>query len=399
MNNPRVNFRTFLVIIACAAMAGSCGISFGQADEIKESNTQQLQILLRTEGLDIVSPEIKATVPDLKKDQMLAPPDWKAKQERNQKIMLLRKRQAQSNQKSDAKKIGEQLSQQIEILAHQGNDVQGLKELFGKLQHLLETAEIPTADDIAVAAFAVPEEPQQRPEGNPKPTPPMIHAPMAGHPGFMPPMAQHGMAQHPMAQHGMQGGPGFMPPMLMMQHRMQLHQGMGPQIHQPEAHQPEGPFADDHKRIAALKESAERLAHAGLPDAAHGLMERAGHIQRELAEKQERTQREENERAQAKMREQQGERGERADHPALPIHELHEQLEQLRREMHSINEKVTHLTEMIKHHHREASGRDDHEEMDDDDDRADHQHRDRRGDRDEDEMHDRNDDDEDDEIE
>jgi len=248
MNNPCLHFRTFLVITACTAMAGSCGVSFAQADEIKESNTQQLR-------------------------------------------------------------------------------------------------------------------------------------------------------------QPMEGPPGFRPPMLMMQHRSQEHQGPGPQIHRPEMHQPAGPFAEDQKRIAALTESAERLSHAGLPDAAHGLMERAGQIKRELAEKQERIQREEHERAKAKMREQKEQahhqqrlmeerkmdqhrdRAEHADRPALPIHELHEQLVQLRREMHSINQKVSHLTEMIEHHHRAQERRGHHEDMDEDDDDEKHNRED--SDDDDDEMPDR----------
>ena len=369
MSNPRVNFRTFLVLTVCAAMAGSCGATFGQLDERNENDARQLQILLRTQGLDLIAPEMKGTGSDLEKDQMLPLPDWQARQEDNRRIFLLRKQRAQvaqTNQKSDAKKIHEQLKQQIQFLAQQGHDVQELTELLGKLQHVLETSE--NANDVAVAMFTVPEQPQQRQEGNPIPTPPTVHAPIEGHPGFTPPMA---------------GRPGFMPTMLMMQHGMKQHEGPGPQFHRPEIHPPTGPFADDQKRIAILKESAERLAQAGLPDAAHGLIERAGQIQRELAEKREQNQREEHERAQSQMREQQEQmhhqprmmeerqmeqRHQSIGHPALPIHELHEQLQQLRHEMQSINQKVSHLTEMIEHHHRAQKPRGHHEEMDGDDD-------------------------------
>lgn len=360
MNNPHVHFRPFLVFAAYAAMAGSCGVTLGLTDEIKDSNTEQLQTLLRTEGLDLISPERNAAGSDLHNDQMLPLPDWQGRQENNRRMMQLRTQRAQTtNQELLSKAIREQL----DTLANQGNDVQALKELFEKLEHVLKTSENANTDEVAVAVFAVPEEPQQRPEENPKLTPPK--------------------PQHPAA-----GRPGFGPPLLMTQHRMQQH-GPGPQIHRPETHQPAGPFAEDQKRIAALRDSAERLAHAGLPDAAHGLMERAGQIQRELAEKQERIQREEHERARARMREQQEqahhqqrrieerkteehrERNEHADRPALPVRELHEQLEQLRREVHSINEKVSHLTEMIELHHRAQEHRGHRNDMDDDDEKHD----------------------------
>ena len=373
MNNPRVNFRIFLAITACAVMAGSCGVSFGQADEIKESDTQQLQILLRTEGLDLISPERINVGSDLTIDQMLPLATRSALEKRadSSRMLQTRKLPAQASKNLDTHTIREQLAKQIEILANQGNDVQTLKDIFEKLQQALKAAEETNEDNIAVAVFAVPEEPQHRPDGNPKPTPPMIHSPIEHHPGFTPPMAQHPMV----------GRPGFMPPMLMMEYRMQEHQGPGPQIHRPEMHQPAGPFAEDQKRIAVLTESAERLSHAGLPDAAHGLMERAGQIKREVAEKQERIRHEDLERAQAKMREQkeqaqhQKERmteqrhdsAESDDRPALPLHGLHEQLEQLRREVHSINEKVSHLIEMIEHHHQAQQGAGHREEMDDDD--------------------------------
>ena len=373
MNNPRVNFRIFLAITACAVMAGSCGVSFGQADEIKESDTQQLQILLRTEGLDLISPERINVGSDLTIDQMLPLATRSALEKRadSSRMLQTRKLRAQASKNLDTHTIREQLAKQIEILANQGNDVQTLKDIFEKLQLALKVAEETNEDNIAVAVFAVPEEPQHRPDGNPKPTPPMIHPPIEGQLGFTPPMAQHPMA----------GRPGLMPPMLMMEYRMQEHQGPGPQIHRPEMHQPAGPFAEDQKRIAVLMESAERLSHAGLPDAAHGLMERAGQIKREVAEKQERIRHEDLERAQAKMREQkeqaqhQKERmteqrhdsAESDDRPALPLHGLHEQLEQLRREVHSINEKVSHLIEMIEHHHQAQQGAGHREEMDDDD--------------------------------
>jgi len=353
MNKRRI---TPLIIVGIA-MALPDNRCLAQTEEQKENEIQQVQILLRTEGLDIVSPERKGGLPAVMKDQML-PPDFKAQQMNSEIRRQLRKEQAERQQTSDSNRIREWLSQKIEALTNQGIDVQKQKEHVERLQLAVGNLE-ETTGEVAVAVFAVPGEPQQRPEGGPQPTPPT------------PP---HG--ERPIG-----GRPGFMPPILMMQNRMQQHQNPGPQMHHPEMHQPDGPFADDMKRIAALSESAERLAQAGMPDVAHGLRERAGQIKKELAEKQERIQREERERAQAKMREQQEQArhqqermaenrrdsADRDDRPALPIRELHEQLEQLRRELHSINEKVSHLTEMIEHHHRAQERRGHHEEMDNDD--------------------------------
>lgn len=337
-----------------------------QTDEPKENDIRQVQILLRAEGLDIVSPERKGQEVLPKEREMLPPRRQAGSVPSIDNLGIERRHLEPQNHQtlkqhlSDTSFFREQLSQQIEFLANQGTDVQKLKELVERLQLALQTSEKKSTNDIAVAVFARPAEPQQRPEGSPQPTPPT--PPHGG-----PPMG---------------GRQGFMPPMLMMQNRMQQHQGPGPQIHRPEMHQPEGPFAEDQKRIAALNESAERLAQGGMPDVAHGLRERAGQIKKELAEKQERIQHEERERAQAKMREQQEQArhqqermaeqrrdsAERDDRPALPLRELHEQLEQLRREVHSINEKVSHLTEMIEHHHRAQERRGHHEEMEDDDD-------------------------------
>ncbi len=357
MNESCQPFRMSHLVTACVAIV-SCGITYGQGDAIK-SNTDQLQMLLRTEGLDLISSERNRLGSDFLKDQML-PPDFKAQQLNSEIQRQLRKEQAEGQQTSDPNRIREWLSQQIEALTNQGINVQKQKEHVERLQLALETSEKEKIGEIAVAVFARPSEPPQRPEGSPQPTPPT------------PP---HG--ERPNG-----GRPGFMPPMLMMQNHTLQHQGPRPQMHGMEMHQPDGPLGSDLKRIAALSESAERLAQAGMPDIAHELRKRAEHLKRELAEKQERIQREERERQMAKMREQeeqarqQKERkteqrrdsAERDDRPALPIRELHEQLEQLRREVHSINEKVSHLTEMIEHHHRAQERRGHHEEMDDDDD-------------------------------
>ncbi len=366
MNKHRI---TPLIIVGIV-MALPDTRCLAQTDEPKENNVQQMQILLRTEGLDIISPELRGgIIPDLKQkygkkdplnnDQMLPAENKTQKEKSDIRLQRLRdtKEKAKSQQNSDTSFFREQLSQQIEFLANQGTDVQKLKELVERLQLALETSENESTGDIAVAVFARPKEPQQRPEGSPQPTPPNGERPTFGRPGFT-------------------------PPMLMMQNHMQQHQGPAQQMHRPEMHLPEGPFAEDLKRIAALGESAERLAQAGMPDIAQGLRERAGQTKKELAEKQERTKSEERERTLAKMREQQEqarhqlerlaeqrrESAEREDRPALPLRELHEQLEQLRREVHSINEKVSHLTEMIEHHHRAQEPQGHHEEMDDNDD-------------------------------
>ena len=352
-------------IIAGIVMTLPVNNCFAQTDEPKENNIRQIQILLRTEGLDVSSPERQGGVPALMKDQLLPPENMtqKEKSDMRRQIPQRQKEQAEGHKTSDPNHIREWLSQQIEALIHQGVDLQKQREHSERLQLALESSEREPADDIAVAVFAVPGEPQQRPEGSPKPTPP---SPRPG--------------ERPMGDR-----PGFKPPMLMMQGHMLQHNGPGPQIHRLEVHRSEGPFANDKQRIAALTESAERLAQAGMPDVAHGLRERAGQIKKELAEKQKRIQHEERERAQAKMREQQDQArhqqermaeqrrdsAERDDRPALPLRELQEQLEHLRREVHSIHEKVSRLTEMIEHHHRARELRGHHEEMEDDDEHED----------------------------
>lgn len=371
MNKLRIT-PLFIAGILMALPDNRC---LAQTDEPKENEIRQIQILLRTEGLDIISPERNAKEL-LPKEREMLPPGRQAGSVLSIDNLGMERRnlQPQNDQPvpqhlPDTTFFREQLSQQIEFLANQGTDVQKLKELVEQLQLALQSSEKETTSDIAVAVFAVPGEPQQRPEGSPQPTPPT------------PP---HG--ERPMG-----GRPGFTPPMLMMQKHMLQQNGPRPQMHRPDVHEPEGRFADEKKRIAALTESAERLAQAGMPDVAHGLRERAGQIKQELAEKQERIQHEERERAQAQMREQQEharqqrermaeQRRESAvhdDHPALPLRELHEQLEQLRREVHSINEKVSHLTEMIEHHHRAQERQSPREEMKDDDRDEDDDNRDR----------------------
>ena len=349
------------LIIAGIVMTSPVSRCLAQADEPKDNNVRQMQILLRTEGLDIVSPERKAQEVLPSEREMLPPGQQQAGLVPSvDHLGIGRQRLQPQNHQTVQKRMSdttffrEQLSQQIEFLANQGTDVQKLRELIERLQLALESSEKETTSDIAVAVFAVPGEPQQRPEGSPQPTPPT------------PPLWERPMADRP----------GFKPPMLMRQGHMLQQNGPRPQMHESE-----GRFADEKKRIAALSESAERLAQAGMPDVAQGLRERAGQIKKELAEKQERIQHEERERAQAEMRDQQEharqqrermaeqrrELAEHDGHPALPLRELHEKLEQLQREVHSINEKVSHLTEMIEHHHRAQERQSPREEMEDDD--------------------------------
>ena len=198
--------------------------------------------------------------------------------------------------------------------------------------------------------------------------------------------------------------PGFGPPALRMEGRVEMHPGQGPQIQHPEAHSPEGLFAEDRKRIASLTESAERIAQAGLPDVAHGLRERAGQLERELAQKQERMQQErmqqermqqermqqeQRQKTESAMRERQAQARQQpqphqpqrfmeqrregieielGNHSTPPLRELHEQMEHLRRDMHKLSEQMTDLTRLIQQHHNSGNDRGHHDEDGDDED-------------------------------
>ena len=208
--------------------------------------------------------------------------------------------------------------------------------------------------------------------------------------------------------------PGFGPPALRMEGRVEMHPGQGPQIQRPEAHSPEGLFAEDRKRIASLTESAERIAQAGLPDVAHGLRERAGQLERELAQKQERMQQErmqqermqqermqqermqqermqqeQRQKTESAMRERQAQARQQpqphqpqrfmeqrregieielGNHSTPPLRELHEQMEHLRRDMHKLSEQMTDLTRLIQQHHNSGNDRGHHDEDGDDED-------------------------------
>ena len=247
------------------------------------------------------------------------------------------------------------LSQNIDFLAQQGNDVQQLRELVERLQLGLQNSENRTTRDVEVAVFAVGEAAQEGPEG-------------PHHQGS------------PRTGISFTGPSGFSPPGMRMRGRAEMHPGEGPQIHHPEANSPAGPFAEDRKRIAALTESAERITQAGLPDVAHGLRERAGQLERELAEKQERMQQEERKRMESAMRERQEharqqpqrlmehrrEGIDRGDHPTPPLRELHEQMEQLRHDMHKLSEQMADLTRLSSGRHNPGNDGDD-EDADDED--------------------------------
>ena len=214
-----------------------------------------------------------------------------------------------------------------------------------------------------VYVFAIPEAPQEGPDGPQNAAHPRVGVSFTGPPS--------------------DGPPGFGPKGLRMGGRAEMQQGQGPQIRHPKTHGPEGPFAEDRKRIAALTESAERIAQAGLPDVAHGLRERAGQLERELAEKQERMQQEERQRTESAMRERQtqarqipqrlmeprreGIEFELGNHSTPPLRELHEQMEHLRRDLHGLSEQMTGLTRLIQQHHNPGNERGHHENMDDDD--------------------------------
>ena len=249
------------------------------------------------------------------------------------------------------------LSQNIDFLAQQGNDVQQLRELVERLQLALENSEQRTTRDVEVAVFAVGEAAQEGPEG-------------PHHQGS------------PRTGISFTGPSGFSARGLQMRGRAEMHPGEGPQIHHPEANSPAGPFAEDRKRIAALTESAERITQAGLPDVAHGLRERAGQLERELAEKQERMQQEERKRMESELREQRGQirpqtqhlmehrregiEIELVGHPTPALRELHEQMEQLRHDMHKLSEQMADLTRLSSKRHNPKNDADD-EDADDED--------------------------------
>lgn len=367
------------------------------SQDAEEKELSRIEILLEAEKLDLVSPELKGEEPGPPEAPML-PPGMESISElhsldhpeigrRNQE----RRVQIEQRSNPEIKSFHEQISQQLDFLARQGNDVQQLKELVERLRLALENSEERTTRDVEVVVFADTGAAQDGPagpqhKGSPRAGISFSGPPPGGPPGFRP--------------------PGFGPPALRRGGHAEMHPGQGPQIHHPEAHSPEGAFAEDRKRIASLTESAERIAQAGLPDVAHGLRERAGQLERELAEKQERVREEERQRTESAMRERQeqsrqqaqrqqpkrlmeqrlmGQRREGieielAGHPAPQLRELHEQMEQVRRDIHKLSEQMAVLTELIQQQHNRRNNRGHHEadgdegEMEDDDD-EDHKER------------------------
>ena len=368
--------RSFLVTCVGVALIASGDRCVSQDAEHKENELRQIEILLGAEGLDVVSPELNGEEPGLPETPML-PPGTESISELHSPDNLgigrrnLEPRHVQSVQRSNPKTkyLREQISQQIDFLARQGNDVQQLKELVERLQFALESSERETTRDVEVSVFAVPDAGQEGPQ----------------HPGH--PRVGLSFSGPPPA-----GPPGFSPPGLRMEGRAQMHQVQGRQIRHPEADSNNGQFAEDRRRIVALIESAERITQAGLPDVAHGLRERAEQLERELAEKQERMQQEERQRTESAMRERQEqarqqsqrheqarqqpqrlmehrrEEIERGESPAPPLRELHEQMEQLRHDMHKLSEQMADLTRLSSERHNPGNDGGRHDDMDDEED-------------------------------
>ena len=365
--------RSFLWMTVGVVLIASGDRCMSQDADQKENELHQIQILLGAEGLNVVSPALNGQESGPTEPAML-PPGTKSLSE-------LHSSGRRSPQRSNAetKYFREQISQQIDFLAQQGNDVQQLRELVEQLQLAQENSAQRITRDVEVAVFAVPEAAQEGPDGPQNAEPPRVGLsftgpPPAGPQNFGPPNF---------------GPPGFGPKGLRMGGRAEMQQGQGPQIQHPEAHSPEGPFAEDRLRIAALTESAERITKAGLPDVAHGLRERAGQLERELAEKQERMQQEERKRTESAMQERLEQRRQQpqrqqpqrlmeerregfeielGDHATPPLRELHGQLEQVRRDMHKLSEQMAVLTRLIQQHHNPKNDRGHHEDMDDDED-------------------------------
>ena len=353
--------RSLLVMSAGVLLFASGDRCMSQDADQKENQLRTMRLLFGAEGLDVISPTLNGQESGPRETQML-PPGTKSLSE----LHSSGRRSAQRSN-PETKYFREQISQQIDFLARQGNDVQQLRELVEQLQLAQENSAQRTTREVEVAVFAVPEAAQEGPggpqnEGHPRVGLSFAGQPPAGAPNF--------------------GPPNFGPPMMRMEGRAEMRPGQGPQIHQPEVHSPEGQFAEDRRRIAALNESAERITQAGLPDVAHGLRERAGQLERELAEKQKRMQQEERKRMESAMRERQAqtrqqpqrlmeqrrEGVERGDQPTPPLRELHEQLEQVRRDMHKLSEQMAVLTRLIQQHHNPGHDRGHHGDMDDDED-------------------------------
>lgn len=254
------------------------------------------------------------------------------------------------------------------------------KDFAASLQHTLENYFPGVQSKVEVAVFAIAADAQQGSEGPQHPGQPRFGISFGGQPpvGGPPngPNQNSGRPNGPPNFGNPHFGPGnSRPPGMRMESPEPQHQGQGSLMHHPEVHNPEGPFAEDRRRIAALIESAERILQAGLPDVAHGLRERAGQLERELGEKQARMQREERERTELAMRERRQHQNQQSQHQTdqrrdgiapsgqatPPLRELHEQIEQLRRDMHKLSEQMADLTHLIQQRQHSMNDRGRHE--------------------------------------
>jgi len=395
---------SLLVMSAGVALFASSESCLSQNAEQREKELPQVQILLGAEKLDVVSPALNGQESGPTEQPML-PPGTESLSELHsldnlgigRRNLEPPSRRIDQRPSSETTYFREQISQQIDFLAKQGTDVQQLRELVERLQLALENSEQRTTRDVEVEVIAVPDNGQERPQ----------------HPGH-PRIGESFTGPTPA------GRPGFRPPGLRMEGRAQMHQVQGPQIHHSEADSNNGQFAEDRRRIVALVESAERITQAGLPDVAHGLLERAEQFERELAEKQERMQQEARNRMESAMRERQEharqqsqrheharqqpqrlmehrrEEIERGESPAPALRELHEQMEQLRHDMHKLSEQMADLTRLSSERHNPGNDGGHHGDLDGDDEDGDEEEEDMDDEEDSDDEDDMDDDDDDD---
>ena len=315
-------FQKSLMIGLGVALFASGGQGFAQETAVRDDSGQLLNILLRTEGVETPSPR--------------------------------------------------QLDSQV-------------KDFAASLQHTFKNYFPGVQSKVEVAVFAIAADAQQGSEGPQHPGQPRFGISFDGQPptGGPPngPNQNSGRPNGPPNFGNPHFGPGNSRPPGMRMERPELqHQGQGSLMHHPEVHNPEGPFAEDRRRIAALIESAERILQAGLPDVAHGLRERAGQLERELGEKQARMQREERERTELAMRDRQQHQNQQRQNQQLrhetdqrrdgiapsgqatqPLRELHEQIEQLRRDMHKLSEQMADLTHLIQQRQHSMNDRSRHD--------------------------------------
>ena len=304
----------------------TCGTCFSQIVEQQPNDQGFLQVTIPDGGLEVISQEIQQLrnpdeLSSRREEVQMLPPEIHTGQVLPGVVILSDTRQHETilpAQNSPATYFGTQQSAQTEWLAKQGSELQQLRELVERVLSALEANKPAAPRDIEVAGFEAVDQANAQPRA------------------VMPDGVVH-----------------------LADSKIPPNKVAGPQLRQ----------------LEALKESAVRLQRAGLPELAQELRGRADHLEREIKEKHERME-QQRQRAEAEMRERTRHRQfeqrpqgmGRGSHPAPPMQELHEQLEALRHEMHSIDKKVTHLTELIETHHRTAGRRGHHQDMDDDDD-------------------------------